>query len=406
MYADLTSSLTDLLKGSPAKSAPLLWTSEHQNDFEKAKIALTSEPALLHIHDPSQPVYLHTDWSTKAIGGWIGQERDGRIVPIAYESRKLRPAERNYSPYDGELLALVHCIKTFRPYVHGNEVIIRTDQKALQWLLGQKKMSPRQYRWLDDLQTICPTLQWIKGTENTIADALSRRAQDEEIGIQVALIDADDLDTDFKNKILDSLPKDDDLQNIIANLKKSSFTRYTFHDGLLWYEGSRLVIPSDLCLSLLHDHHDSPTAGHPSKNLTYDLLAHHYHWPRMEKDVHKYVTSCSQCQRNKTSNRRPAGLLQPLPIPDRPWSSISLDFITQLPRTSSGHDTILVFVDRLTKMVHLCPGKTTDTAPQVALRFLDFVFRYHGLPRQIVSDRDSRFTGRFWRSLMDLLQIR
>ena len=137
------------------------------------KTVLTTELVMLHIFDPTKPVYLHTDWSTKAIGGWIGQERDGQIVPIAYESRKLCPAERNYSPYNGEFLALIHCIKTFCPYVHGTEVIIQTDQKALQWLLGQKKMSPRQYRWLDDLQTICPKLQWIKGSDNTIADALA-----------------------------------------------------------------------------------------------------------------------------------------------------------------------------------------------------------------------------------------
>ena len=126
----------------------------------------------------------------------------------------------------------------------------------------------------------------------------------------------------------------------------------------------------------------------------------------MECDIQCYIDSCSSCQRNKPSNRRPAGLLQPLPIPDRPWESISMDFITQLPRTSDGFDSILVFVDRLTKMVHLAPGKTTDTATIVAKRFLNTVFKLHGLPRQIISDRDARFTGHFWHGLMNLLGIK
>src|SRR5215469_15910124 len=157
-------------------------------DFDQLKIALTTEPVLLHIFDPSQPVYLHTDWSTKAIGGWIGQERDGRLVPIAYESRKLHPAERNYSPYDGELLALVHCLRIFRAYLVNRPVIVRTDQKALKWLLDQRTLSHRQYRWLDLLQEFDLKLEWISGNSNTIADALSRRPHEAEQAIQTNAI--------------------------------------------------------------------------------------------------------------------------------------------------------------------------------------------------------------------------
>ena len=125
----------------------------------------------------------------------------------------------------------------------------------------------------------------------------------------------------------------------------------------------------------------------------------------MDKDVAAYVSSCLECQKNKTSTQRPAGLLQPLPIPERPWTSISMDFIVQLPKTSSSFDAITVFVDRLMKMIHLCPGKTTNSAAIVMQQFLDTIFKHHGLPRQIISDRDSHFTSHFWQALMKLLQI-
>ena len=407
MFADLSASLTDLLRGAPAKTAPLDWKPEHQKDFDALKKILTTSPNVLSIPDANLPMILHTDWSLKAIGGWIGQEDiTGKIQPIAFESRKLRPAERNYSPYDGELLALVHCLRIFRPYIHGKRTIVRTDQKALRWLLDQKTMSRRQYRWLDDIQSICPELQWIKGSENTIADALSRKSQEHEIGVQVNVIDTIANSLPFYDDVRSKTQEDDPLRELIKTVEKGKkSTRYSYHDGLLWYEGNRLVIPKSLRLSLLQDNHDSPTAGHPSRAITYDLLARHYHWPGMEKDVRKYIKSCEACQRFKDSTQRPGGLLQPLPIPERPWASISMDFITHLPKTKKGFDAITVFVDRLTKMVHLCPGKTTDNAPEVATQFLNTIFVHHGLPAQIVSDRDTRFTGSFWKQLMTLLKV-
>src|SRR5262249_45711114 len=123
MYAQHAASLTDLLQGSPSKRDTLSWTPELINDFENMKTFLASAPVTLHLFDPKKTVYLHMDWSLKAIAGWIGQEVDGLIQPIAYESRKLHPAEQNYSPYDGELLALVHCLRIFRPYLYGQHVI-------------------------------------------------------------------------------------------------------------------------------------------------------------------------------------------------------------------------------------------------------------------------------------------
>src|SRR5207302_383618 len=109
--------------------------------------------------------------------------------------------------------------------------------------------------------------------------------------------------------------------------------------------------------------------------------------------------SCDSCQRIKASQQSPAGLLQPLPIPSQPWEQVSMDFITQLPRTKSRFDAIIVFVDTFSKMVHLVPSRTTATAPETAQIFFDQVFKLHGLPSLIISDRDAKFTSQFRQSL-------
>src|SRR5215208_1040389 len=119
----------------------------------------------------------------------------------------------------------------------------------------------------------------------------------------------------------------------------------------------------------------------------------------MTTDVKKFVKSCEQCQRNKSGNQKPAGLLQPLKLPTKNWQQVSMDLIVTLPKTKAGFDAIVVFVDQLSKMVHFAPVKTTITAPELAKVFFDNVFKLHGMPRVIVSDRDPKFTSLFWKAL-------
>ena len=116
----------------------------------------------------------------------------------------------------------------------------------------------------------------------------------------------------------------------------------------------------------------------------------------MKQDVIKFVASCHSCQQMKASRNLPKGLLQPLPVPHERWESISMDFITSLPRSSKGNTQIFVVVDRLSKMAHFIPCKKAASAVDVASLFMQHVFKIHGLPKSIVSDRDPKFTGNFW----------
>jgi transposase InsO family protein len=179
---------------------------------------------------------------------------------------------------------------------------------------------------------------------------------------------------------------------------------YSLENGILLYDHTRICIPKGpIRTQILHDHHDIPTAGHQGIERTYAAIHDLFYWPRMNSDVRRYVKSCDSCQRIKASQQSPAGLLQPLPIPTRSWEQVSMDFITQLPRTKAGHDAIVVFVDTFSKMVHFVPTKTTASAPDTAKLFFDHVFKLHGLPKSIVSDRDAKFTSRFWQSLFNTL---
>lgn len=124
----------------------------------------------------------------------------------------------------------------------------------------------------------------------------------------------------------------------------------------------------------------------------------------MRSIVDEYVRSCPSCQAVKPSQRRPIGLLQPLDPPLRPWESVSVDFVTHLPKTKSGHTSICVFVDRLTKMIIVEPTTDKVTAKEVATLYFRAVFRHHGLPTSLISDRDPKFTSEFWLELQRALQ--
>ena len=120
--------------------------------------------------------------------------------------------------------------------------------------------------------------------------------------------------------------------------------------GLLYYNENRIYIPADAALRtrIIHECHDVPTSGHLGKDKTIDQVKRRFYWLRMDDEIQQYVVSCDLCQRNKPNNQSKIGLLQPLPIPDRPWQQVSLDLITQLPRSKLGNDAIVVFVDKLT----------------------------------------------------------
>ncbi|CDJ62001.1 OSJNBa0074B10.8 protein, related [Eimeria necatrix] len=156
---------------------------------------------------------------------------------------------------------------------------------------------------------------------------------------------------------------------------------------------------------VLYTHHDHVTAGHRGQKKTYKALSKRYYWPGMRTYTNEYVESCTQCRASKSLNQKPAGLLQQLLIPSRRWSHVSLDFVTDLPLTTSGHDAILVVVDSLSKMAHFIPAKKSLSAADTVELLADRLIRYHGFPEVLISDRDPRFQSEVWSQLCSRFNI-
>jgi len=167
------------------------------------------------------------------------------------------------------------------------------------------------------------------------------------------------------------------------------------------YFNKKLYVPNSNNLKnlILDEFHTSHYTGHPGYQKMVTALRKDYFWPRMKKQVIEYLARCLECQQIKAEHQHPAGLLQPLPIPEWKWETISMDFITGLPQTRKNHDSIMVVVDKLSKEAHFIPVHSTYKAVQIAHLFMQNVFRLHGLPKVIISDRDVKFTSTFWRTL-------
>jgi transposase InsO family protein len=397
--------LSELIK----KDVPFHWGPSQQKAFEFLKQALTTAPVLA-IFDPDKPISVHTDASDFAVGAVLMQE--GR--PIAFESRKLSPAERNYAVHEKEALAIVFALVKWRVYLHGTSTAftIFTDHESLKHLDDQRHLSRRQARWMTTLAEYKYVIQYKKGTLNVVPDALSRRPD-----YELAVLDSSGDVSRAKVSIPGLNPAAyladkhfasiyERASSLDSNDSNQKYEYFISDEGFLYLrEGFRLCVPDipEIKASLLKTQHDDPSAGHQGEQRTYQLAHEFLYWPGMYKSVQHYVQSCQECMLSKARTTRQNGWLQPLPVPEKPWDAISMDLITQLPRTKAGMNAIAVFVDRLSKQAIFVPTTTSVSAKELATLFFLHVYRYHGIPRSIVSDRDTRFTSSFWTSLFSLL---
>ena len=209
--------------------------------------------------------------------------------------------------------------------------------------------------------------------------------------------------TSLTTLIQQSYTNDHELQQFINDRDH----RYTKQNDMIMYD-NRIVIPQNNVLrtKIISQHHDTITSAHPGATKTIELITRSFYWKHMHNDIKQYVQSCTQCQSNKFTTKSPQGLLHPIDTPDTRWHTITTDFITKLPMTKSGHDAIVVFVDKFSKMAHYIPTNTDTNATDFCSLFLQHVVRLHGLPSTIISDRDSRFTSNFWNAVCKQLTIK
>ncbi|KAG8819677.1 hypothetical protein FRC17_010364 [Serendipita sp. 399] len=440
-YSRITVPLTRLTR----KDARWDWSQKCQDSFDSLKRAFTTAPILVH-WKPGAQLIVETDASDYAVAGIISMVADdGEIHPIAFHSRTLTGAELNYDTHDKELLAIYEAFVVWRHYLEGATHVIDvvTDHKNLKYFSTTKMLTRRQARWSEYLSAFNLLIRFRPGKLGAKPDALTRRTDvyskrgdsgfananpqnfkpifgSEQIRSNlratyyapVALRAATMIDFDeLRSDILESLPNDTLASSVLASLDSPQRKRWTISDSGLLLHDQRVYVPDatpargNLRMRVLQLHHDHPTAGHFGQTKTTALVKREYYWPELRDDVVKFIKSCVPCSRNKAPRHKPYGLLKPLPVPERPWHSISMDFIEKLPE-SKGHTQILVVVDRLTKQAIFIPCPKKFDSMYLATLFVQHVFSKHGIPSHVTSDRGSRFVSAFMTALGTLLDMK
>jgi len=402
------------------------WNEKRQAAFDQLKEAFVSSPVLV-APDTAKPFRLETDASNFAVGAVLSQEgADGKWHPVAYFSKALNEAERNYEIYDKELGAIVKSLEEYQHLLEGAEtpVEILTDHKNLEYFQTARSLNRRQARWSLFLSRFNYTLTHRPGKASGKPDALSRRSdhrvddKDDNkdqvvLRPEVFVIKAsqlEDIGEGFLERIQKSNAQEPGVAKALEDLRKEGprqlvkgLEEWKTDKGLVLYRG-KVYVPDDseLRRELVTVHHDSKNAGHPGRWKTYELLSRNFWWPGMSTYVQKYVDGCEVCLRSKNFPQKPFGLLQPNEVPDRAWGIVTCDFIVALPE-SRGFTAIMVVVDRLTKMAHFIPCTTNVDAAQTAQLFIKRVFRFHGVPDQILTDRGRQFDSDLMKEVLEAL---
>ncbi|CAA7058262.1 unnamed protein product [Microthlaspi erraticum] len=353
--------------------------------FDLIKTKITSAPILV-LPDFSQTFELHCDSSKLGIGAVLSQQER----PIAYYSEKLAGVRGRYSTYDVEFYAIVQAIKHWRHYLVHRDFVLFTDHDALRHLDSQVKVSARHASWIAFLQQFTFTIRHQSDKLNRVADALSRRH---------TLLTTMHTSVPGFAAFAELYASDPYFGRVLTDVENGLTADFTLQDGFL-FKGVCVCVPEcSLRLQIIQELHNE---GHVGRDSTLQLVTTSYFWPSLRRDVERFVERCRVCHlaKERASN---AGLYMPLPIPTQPWTDLSMDFVVGLPRTQRGNDSIFVVVDRFSKMSHFIPCKKTTDAVTVSSLFFREIYRLHGLPSSIVSDRDTRFLSHFWRSLWKML---
>ena len=406
------------------------WGLEEQKAFDAMKTLVASEPVIAQPL-PKGTFHIKVDALGFVLGGVLSQHHpNGKWHPIAFISQVMSPAKLNYDIYNKELLMIMYALDEWQPYLlHATEPFeIWTDHKNLTYFWQPQKLNRWQAQWYSRLQEYDYTLKHILGATNSKADILLRLLwykaklllpnnitmlpewciikkasptvtlfRDEQFsggGAKMITIQSNIEEHIWQNR---------QKELRVSELEKQKLYLFLTEAGLLLFEGW-VYIPPDpkIWQEILHDAHNTPIAGHPGIFKTNELIGQQYWWPTLLTDVKKYVKGCDTCQQNKASWLPKVNLLHPHSIPGGPWEDISVDLIGPL-LESKGHNVILTIIDWFSKMIQLIPTTTEIMALRLAELYQDNIWKLHGLPQQIMSDRGSQFVAELMKSLCAML---
>lgn len=405
------------------KDVPWEWTEECQTAWDKLKAEFLEMPNLATYLD-DQPLRLEVDASGYATGAVLVQKQtDESWKPLGFISKSFNAAERNYDIYDKEMLAIIRGLDEWRNLLMScrEAFDIWTDHKNLEYWTTARNLTRRQARWALNLSEFNFILTHKPGKGNIAADALSRRSDHfvddasdntdqivlspKHFRVMATQVDLNP-DQGLLERIRTCTNKDKEVAVALELVKEfgpvnmqKGLEEWNSENGLILRRG-RVYIPLDNSIrrDIVYAHHDRMPSGHPGQAKTLEDVSKDYWWPGMTKFINDYVDTCDTCNRNKLDRSKPFGLLKPIDLTMIPWKKVATDFIVKLP-ISEGYDSILTIGDMGTKQIHFIPCNESIDAAGTAKLFINNVFKLHGVPESMVSDRGSTFTSAYIREI-------
>ena len=425
-FIDGFSRTAKLLYDRTKKDVTWEWGDKEQFAFDELRQKLYSTPVLTYFIAGRQ-LLVEKDASKYVCWGILSQqEEDWKWKPIAYRAKTMKLAECNYDVHDNELLAIVQALKEWRRYLKGSgqHFWVLTDHKNLIRFTTTKELTERQIRWSEVLSGFDFKIDYRPGKEGGKPDALTRRKADmpqegderltqkerillpkeKYLDTSIQEMEIMGFEWDKDKEVSNESARDNEIQEIRKALDKGEkemkgvpLGLCQWKDGYLWNQ-EKILVPNNegIGTNLIRRHHNILQAGHGGTAKTTELLQKKYNWPHMRDKIKQYVKNCDTCQRTNVVRHAPYGLMKPNEAPDQPWKSISMDFITDLPK-SEENNAILMVIDRLTKMAHFIPCTKVINARQFSELFIREIFRLHGLPKDIITDQGLVFTSELWK---------
>ena len=392
-FATIAAPLTALTR----KNARWKWGDPEQTAFDQLKRTLTTAPVLA-CPDFGRQFVLQTDASATGLGAVLTQYFPEGERVIAYASRTLQPAERNYSATELECLAVLWGIRRMRDYVEGYHFKVITDHQSLKWLQTLDSPTGCLGRWAFELRQYDFEIQYRKGALNKVADALSR----------CHAIDLASRASCTWYQRWWTAARDTPADAPDFRITDDRLYRHVLHDLNFadtpsddqWKE----CVPRESRAEILHRYHDAPTAGHLGVAKTIARVARHYYWPGMFREITRYVRQCRTCLAHKPEQRRPAGLLHPTAV-NQPWQHVTIDLVGPLPRSSRGNTWLLTMQDRFTKWLEMRALRRA-TAANVTSALTEAVILRHGCPEEVWSDNGTQLRSAPLTQLLKAFRIK
>nr|GEZ54667.1 putative reverse transcriptase domain-containing protein [Tanacetum cinerariifolium] len=367
------------IKDCASPKTPTEIRDKQEAAFQTLKNKLCSA-SILALPQEAKNFIVYCDASHKGLGAVLMQNEK----VIAYASRQLKIHEKNYTTHDLELGAMVFALKIWRCYLYGIKCMVFTDHKSLQHILDQKELNMRQRRWLELFNDYDYEIRYHLGKANVVADALSRKEQIKPLRVRALVMT---IGLDLTKQILEAQIKAQKQENFknedVGGMIRKDIPKEKLEpraDGTLCLNGwSLLPCYGDLRTVITHESHKLKYSIHPGSDRMYQDMKKLYWWPNMKADITTYVRKCLTCAKVNVEHQRPSGLLVQPEIPQWKWDNITMDFVTKLPKSSQGYDTIWVIVGRLTKSAIFLPMRETDPMEKLARMYLnlDMSIAYH-----------------------------